>query len=353
MEDIKNMEYKQLKEVNLASNIGNRVFVKFMARDVDVRTQKDGKTKYITLNMCDRDVCIDAKRFGASESEIELMKNGAIYRGAIDIKEYAKSPNGYSCIIYNFEVCEDPINQYVEWTTGIEQAVKVIQETLNELNEGVYGQLATNIILPLWNKFSVWTAASSNHHNALGGLLVHTAEVIEQSQQIGELWEEKYGPSFIDRHLLLAASLLHDIGKTSELDVDVTSGTTSYSTEAALDTHITIGVSIIDIEAYKIGLGNKDNSEQWAEDMKSDEQLENEKEALRLLKHCILSHHGQKEWGSPITPNCPEATILHMADRISAEMFRYNKTFSKMKPGTAVTEWVGGSMVTTYKDSNK
>lgn len=344
------IEYKQLKDVNLASHVNDRVFVKFMARDVDVRVQKDGVTKYLTLNMFDRGVCVDAKRFGATDSEIELMRNGSIYQGAIDIKEYAKSPTGFSCVIYNFELCANETTMnYVEWADGYEKAYSTIQSTLNELNEGVYGQLALNIITNIWDKFSVWTGAKSNHHTALGGLVVHTAEVIEQSKVIGDMWEDKYGPNFINRQLLLASALLHDIGKTEELEVDKSTGVTVYGVNGSLETHITMGISMIDIAAYRIGFGYKEIDDEE----KTDEQVMYEVEALKLLKHCILSHHGQKEWGSPITPNCPEAYIVHIADRVSADMYRFSKQFQKMEPGTAVTEWISGLAVTTYKDSNK
>ena len=113
---------------------------------------------------------------------------------------------------------------------------------------------------------------------------------------------------------------------------------------------------MIDTEAAKLNLGQqvyKINEVDEQEPIKSDEDLEFEKEAVSLLKHLILSHHGKKEYGSPIEPNCPEAYILNLADLLSAEMFRYNKTFNQMEPGTSQSTWLGGNMVCTYKDSTK
>ena len=355
------MEYRHIKDIDLAANINNRVFAIFLARDVDIRTQKDGKTKYINVNLCDRDFKIDAKKFGATDSEIETMKNGGVYRGAIDIKEYAKSSTGYSCIIYNFEPHNEPASAFVEWSDGVNWAQEIIQKTLNELTESIYGGITAKLIIEKWDKFSSWSAASSFHHDCMGGLLVHTAEVIRQASDIGDLWEEKYGPGFINRPLLLAGALLHDIGKVEELKVSVDSGTTEYSNKASLETHITIGVSMIDVEAYKLGLGypishtvdevsNELNDE---EESKTEERIQFEREAISLLKHCILSHHGKKEFGSPIEASCPEATIINIADGLSADMYRYNKAFNKMESGTSSTVWSGGAMVVTYKDSLK
>lgn len=351
------MEYIKIKDVNLQGNIGERVFVKFMARDVDVRTQKDGVTKYLVLNMCDRDFKIDAKKFGASEDEINTMKNGYVYRAAVDIKEYAKSPTGYSCIIYNFEVATDEnASSYIEWTDGIEHAYNIVQSTLNEIGESIYKDLVCPLIVDNWSKFSIWTGASSWHHYAMGGLLVHSAEVVELADVMATFWEERYGPGFINRPLLLSAALIHDLGKVKELNVDTCSGSTEYSKDAALESHITICISMINEQAYNIGFGmQKYIQDDFGENIptKSDEQLESEVEALKLLKHCVLAHHGKLEYGSPIAPHVPEASIIHSADSISAEMFRYNKTFETLDSGSVETIWHAGQMVVTYKDTTK
>ena len=71
------------------------------------------------------------------------------------------------------------------------------------------------------------------------------------------------------------------------------------------------------------------------------------------MKHCIFAHHGKKEYGSPIEPHCPEAYILNIADGLSAEMFRYNKTFESLEKANSNTVWTCGQMVVTYKASNK
>lgn len=340
------MEYKHIRDIDFSSCVGSRVFGIFLARDVDLRTQKDGVTKYLHLTMCDRDFSFEANKFGASESEINCMKSGYVYRAAIDVKEYVKSPTGYSCNLYNFEVHNEPASMFIEWTEGMEKAQGIIQSALNKISNSVYGKLVYNLLTSNWDKFSIWTAGSSLHHNALGGLLVHTAEVVEQSENIGNMWEDIYGHNFINKPLLLSSALLHDLGKIHELTVDRYSGNTGYSTEASLETHISICLRLLEVEACKLGIGIK------SED-KSDEQLNNELEALSLLRHCILSHHGKKEYGSPISPNTPEALILHMSDYISAEMYRYNKVFKNIDCCTSNTTWVGGNMICAYKDSTK
>lgn len=350
------MDYTHVRDIDFQANINNRVFGIFLARDVDVRLQKDGVTKFISVNLCDKDFKIDAKKFGATDSEIEMMKNGGVYCAAIDIKPYAKSPTGYSCTLYNFDVYnEDPAN-FIEWAEGMDEAQDTIQRALSIISESIYKDLVYNILIDNWQNFCLWTAASGMHHNILGGLLVHTAEVIDQCDILAEYWENKYGPNFINKPLLISGALLHDIAKTKELDVDTTSGSTAYSKASALETHITMCVSMIDIEAFKLKLGYQTytiNEINEQEPVKTQEQLDYEHEAVALLKHIILAHHGQKEWGSPIDMNIPEAYILNRADEISAEMYRYNKNFNSMEASSSSAAWLGGDMVVTYKDYTK
>lgn len=350
------MDYTHVRDIDFQANINNRVFGIFLARDVDVRLQKDGVTKFISVNLCDKDFKIDAKKFGATDSEIEMMKNGGVYCAAIDIKPYAKSPTGYSCTLYNFDVYnEDPAN-FIEWAEGMDEAQDTIQKALSIISESIYKDLVYNILIDNWQNFCLWTAASGMHHNILGGLLVHTAEVIDQCDILAEYWENKYGPNFINKPLLISGALLHDIAKTKELDVDTASGSTAYSKASALETHITMCVSMIDIEAFKLKLGYQTytiNEINEQEPVKTQEQLDYEHEAVALLKHIILAHHGQKEWGSPIDMNIPEAYILNRADEISAEMYRYNKNFNSMEASSSSAAWLGGNMVVTYKDYTK
>lgn len=350
------MKYEHLKDIDLKSNINERVFGIFLARDVDVRTQKDGVTKFISLNMCDRGIVVEAKKFGATDEDIEKMRNGKVYYGAIDIKPYAKSSTGYGCSLYNFdEFDEDPTN-FIEWADGMNEAQKTVQQTLNKISKSIYKDLVYNLLIEHWKEFCLWEAASGMHHNILGGLLVHTAEVIEQCEILVDYWENKYGNAFLNRPLLLSGAILHDIGKIKELNVDTLSGACTYSTQASLETHITICISMIDIEAYKLKLGYQvyeTNELGEKTEIKTTEIIKKEQEAVRLLKHMILSHHGKLEYGSPIVPSIPEAYILNKADEISAEMFRYNKNFKTMEPETSHSVWLGGNIVNTYKDGTK
>ncbi len=131
-------------------------------------------------------------------------------------------------------------------------------------------------------------AAKTIHHTYIGGLLEHTLSITEICDFLASHYKNT------DRDLLLAGALLHDIGKIYELK------NFDYSTEGQLVGHITIGAMTVDRKSREI---------------------ENFPESLRMeIIHLILSHQGEKEWGSPVVPMTAEALLLHYADNMDAKL---------------------------------
>ena len=349
------MEYTRLGSVDLKQNIGQRVFVTFLARDVSVRFQKDKVTKMVVFNMVDKDTCIEARIFGATDEQINMIKEGTVYNGAVDVKPYEKSSNGYSCIIYNMDFSNIPANYFADWADGLDESRDVINNALVDNYETIYGKITYPILIRYWDKFSTWSAASSMHHTQLGGLLTHTAEVVSISSRLADYFNDKYGETFINKPLLVCAAMLHDIGKIQELDVDPLSGKTEYSTHSVLASHIMDILKEVDLEAYNLGLGDPEISDEDGNVIghKDSDSVEDEIEAVDLLKHCLAAHHGKLEYGSPITASTPEAILLHMSDMLSSEMFRYNKNLKDIEPGSFKSTWLGGEFVKYYKDTSK
>lgn len=349
------MNYTLLKDIELYKHINSRIYATFMVKDVSVRLQRDQVTKFITFNMIDRDSCIEAKLFGASESQIEMIKDGKVFNAALDVKEYDKAPSGYSCIVYNIAESDLNPNQFIQWADGMDLAQTTINNALSIIKESNYWDIVYDILAKYWNKFTTWTAASSMHHNILGGLYVHTAEVIDICNELADYWNEKYEYNIIDKALVTSAALLHDVGKCIELSVDMF-GNTQYSTEASLESHIMLILKEVDIIAYEKHIGYqtyKINEIGTNEAVKSEEELNQEKETVMLLKHCLAAHHGKLDYGSPIEPHIPEAYILNMADEMSAVIFKYNKRFKEIDTMKHSTTWTSGGMEVVYKASDK
>lgn len=160
-------------------------------------------------------------------------------------------------------------------------------------------------------EFKMHSAAKSIHHSFIGGLLEHTLSVTK----LCYFYAKQY--PLLNRDLLLTAAMFHDIGKVYEL-----SGfpQNDYTDEGQLIGHIIVGYEI---------LGKKiDTMEGFPEKL------------ARELKHCILAHHGELEYGSPKKPALAEAFALNMADNMDAKMETLTELFAKSTPPEG-TEWYG------------
>lgn len=143
-----------------------------------------------------------------------------------------------------------------------------------------------------WEKFQEAPAAKGIHHAYVGGLLEHSLSVA----RIGDFLAKHYAG--VDRSLLLAGALLHDIGKLQELTI--IGGVVDYTARGRLKGHLVIGSEMVGQAAEKI----RDFPE----------------ELLEQLQHLLLSHHGRQEFGSPTVPMTVEALILSFLDDLDAKM---------------------------------
>ncbi|MCM2357965.1 MAG: HD domain-containing protein [Geobacteraceae bacterium] len=139
--------------------------------------------------------------------------------------------------------------------------------------------------------YSSAPAAKGMHHVYLGGLMEHSLAVARLVDRIVPLYEG------INRDLLVAGALLHDVGKVREMTY---SRSFDYTDEGKLLGHITIGVEMIQEKIVAIGGIPL--------------------EMAMLLKHMLLSHHGQYEFGSPKRPKTVEATILNYLDDLDSKI---------------------------------
>jgi len=156
--------------------------------------------------------------------------------------------------------------------------------------------------------FKQHSAAKSVHHSFAGGLLEHTVSILKLCRYLVNTYP------LLSKDLLYSAALFHDIGKTKELS-DFPEN--DYTDEGQLLGHIIIGVEMIGEAVRKIeGFPEK---------------IANE------LKHCVVAHHGELEFGSPKKPALPEAVALHYADAMDAKMQTLTEIF-KDKDGD---EWLG------------
>ena len=151
-------------------------------------------------------------------------------------------------------------------------------------------------------------AAKSVHHAFLGGLLMHTANMMKLADFLAELYRDT-----IDRSLLLAGTLLHDMAKEQEFVFSQLGLATDYSVKGQLLGHLVMGAQ----EAARVV-----------------ETLHVPEEKSVLLQHLILSHHGEPEFGAAVRPLCAEAELLSLIDAVDSRMEIYRETYDTMDAGT-------------------
>lgn len=157
-------------------------------------------------------------------------------------------------------------------------------------------------------RFCFHSAAKSVHHGFVGGLLEHTLSVMK----LCDYYTEAY--PMLKRDLLLTAALFHDIGKTKELSAFPEN---DYTDDGQLLGHIVIGVEMISDAVREI----PDFPERLASE----------------LKHCVVAHHGELEYGSPKKPALAEALALNFADCADAKMQTLTEVFKDKNNN----EWLG------------
>lgn len=174
----------------------------------------------------------------------------------------------------------------------ISQMVSEFKVIISQIEDPDIKRLLEKIFdVEFLGKYSKAAAASSLHHNFGGGLIEHVLNMIKIAVSVVERHPE------LDKELLIAGCILHDIGKVNELKATTT---IEYTIEGHLLGHITIGQKMIN---------------DWID------KLENFPVILKQkILHMVLSHHGKKEWGSPVEPLLPEAIVLHHIDNLDSKI---------------------------------
>ena len=290
---------------------GNHISDVYLCKTKQIALTKNGK-EYGSLVLQDKTGTVDAKIWELSSPGInEFSALDYVYVDAdvtlfqgqnqLNVKRIRKADEGeYHPADYLPVTTKDiPAMQHelIQYITTIKN------EYLRKLASGYFND-------PEFMKaFSFHSAAKSVHHGFVGGLLEHTLSVTRFCDFLVKSYP------ILNRDLLITAAILHDIGKTKELSLFPQN---DYTNDGQLLGHIMIGAEMVHDAAQKI-----DGFPQ---------ELENQ------LKHCILAHHGELEYGSPKKPAMVEAVALNLADNADAKMETLTELFDAAPAGN---EWLG------------
>ena len=155
-------------------------------------------------------------------------------------------------------------------------------------------------------KLLFWPAAYKLHHAMRGGLLYHTLSILRLADSVCNIY-----PS-VDRDLLVAGAVLHDICKIDEFDISPAGIVTNYSVRGELLGHLVMGGMKIQQKAKQLGI---------------------EGECVTLLEHMVISHHGTPEFGAAVRPMFLEAEIFSQLDTLDATVFEIADALSETEKG--------------------
>jgi len=272
---------------------GERIEQPFLLKRCDLRQTRAGKF-YLDMVLGDGTGSLTAKKWDANEQLFEALRNAdiALIKGTVETYKDELQINVDQ--IRTVKASEVDISrllphtaQDVEamWKKMLKVAASVRNPHLNALVEKIINDPA------IVEGFKSSPAGLSYHHAYIGGLLEHTVSVLDVA--------EKVLPNYphLDRDLLLAGIILHDIGKMRELSRETGF---KYTDKGELLGHIVLGVLMVEDKVREIP--------------------EFPEELLMRLQHLILSHHGEYEFGSPKLPMTIESIALHHLDNLDAKL---------------------------------
>ncbi len=263
----------------------------FKVIEINKRLKKDGNP-YLVLVLQDKSGKIEGKIWEDTERVERILIPGDIYEIEAYVKEFRNSPE----LVINKIIKADEKSYNKE--DFIEEARFDIDKKYNEMINFLKMRIKTQKLLELIDlfsekykeKFKNHYGAMKIHHSYRGGLLEHTYSMLIISDFIAEHYN-------LDKEILLIGVLFHDIGKIFEFE---TIDKQKITLEGGLLGHIVLGNSIF----LELAIEIKDFP----------------KDLLLKIQHLIISHHGEKEFGSPELPKTQEAYALHIIDLLDSKI---------------------------------
>jgi len=286
---------------------GERVvtFCLVKSREVGVASNQ---SEYLNLELGDRSGTMTAKLWDVTEELKEAIQVKSIikidalvqnYRGKKQLviqRVRTASPSDEVAMESLIPVSPQPLEEL--WSS--------LQRYVGEIKSEVLQRIIREILADeeIGNRLRQFPAGVKMHHNYFHGLLEHIVSLLTAAERLLPLYPH------VDKDVLYATCILHDIGKLYELSDAVAP---DYTTPGQLIGHLVMGVELVSgiCRKLEIPLGHAE---------------------VLHLKHCILSHHGDVEngWGSAVSGKTPTAVLFHYLDQIDSKMNALGQTLAEM-----------------------
>jgi 3'-5' exoribonuclease len=283
----------------------------FLLSDKQMRTNRQGGL-YLQLRLTDRTGSLVAMLWNATERVANAFEAGDYVRAQGTTQVYNGTIQMIATRVERAALDDIDEADFVQVNDEqIQRCAIRLAHLLRSIRNFHLRNLAEVFLVDetFMEQFTTAPAGIKNHHAYRGGLLEHVVSLMEVITVVTPLYPH------LDPDLLLVGAFLHDVGKITELTYERDFG---YSDEGQLIGHIVMGVELL---TQKIRDAEKLSGEDFPEEL-----------SLRL-KHMIVSHHGEYEYGSPKVPMTLEAIALHCLDNLDAKLHNFHQLLRE-SPGS-------------------
>lgn len=291
---------KYIEDFKSKDSINQPMFVKGVLKGAT-----DKGAPYLTISLQDKTGSISSKLWNVTSEQEAMVVVGKVININGDVIDYN---NTLQLRIRTVSEINEAVNMedfILKSDISEEELKNKINDSINSIKNDIYRNIIKELYKIYGDEFYTYPAASKIHHSFLGGLSYHICSMVALGNAICELYPQ------LNRDLLIAGILAHDIGKMVEFSGPIT---TEYTLEGKLIGHISI------VHGQLMEIAKKLN-------------VENSEEAL-LIRHMVLSHHGRLEYGSPVLPLLQEAEVLYMIDNMDARLNALDTLLKPVKPGS-------------------
>lgn len=266
-----------------------------LLKTVELKTTAKGM-KYLDITVADKSGEMNAKYWNCTDAERAVYSAGDVVKIRGSISPY----NGVDQLkIDKIRPTTSGDNVNVsDFVPGSDYEPEQMYNTLFEIANGFTDSELKTLVTTIYsrNKEALLTvpAAFKLHHAMRGGLLYHVLSIVRLCEGVCKVYP------FVDRELLIAGAMLHDIAKIAEFSLNKIGLVEEYSVRGNLLGHIPMGAMLIDNVAKELGISE---------------------ETTMLLEHMILSHHGNPEYGAAVRPMFLEAELLSELDLMDSRVF--------------------------------
>ena len=290
--------------------VGTEITDFFLLKQATVRTGSNQK-QFIDMILSDRTGTVNAKKWDASEKEIEeigQMEGSAMIKVRANVNEWQTRKQ---LKISRFREAreEDGLNYSDFIKTAPENGEDMFREIMakaESVTDPDLRKIAVAVMERNREELLYYPAASKNHHAEMGGLLWHMKRMLLMGEQACQVYTD------LDRDWVVTGVIIHDIEKIREIDSNQWGISPGYSFKGILLGHITQGVIMLEKLAEEFGV---------------------DEEKKVMLQHMILTHHYEPEFGSPKRPMFPEAELLHYLDIFDARFYDMQEALQSTEKG--------------------